>query len=274
MFGYAVANIDKLTNEEMEQYRSCYCGICKVLRERYGIISRFTLTYDMAFLVLLLTSFFKLDRRFGKERCPAHPFKPHRYWANETTDYAADINVLLAYYNLLDNWQDEHQFLSLWGAKLLESKANVIKGKYSRKSAAIVACLDNLSAMEKRGETNPDLPGNCFGEMMGEIIIHTNDHDDKNLRSFGVSLGKFIYIMDAAIDLEKDLKHESYNPLMAYSSEDFDEILHLLIGDCVEKYGQLELNSDQGLLENILYSGIWTRYQAAENKRKKGSRKN
>ncbi|HED24864.1 MAG TPA: hypothetical protein ENN91_07040 [Firmicutes bacterium] len=65
MFGYAVANIDKLTDKEMEQYRFCYCGVCKALRERYGITGRFILTYDMAFLVLLLTSFFKLDKRFG-----------------------------------------------------------------------------------------------------------------------------------------------------------------------------------------------------------------
>jgi hypothetical protein len=267
MFGYAVANIDKLTDEEMEQYRSCYCGLCKALRERHGIAGRFTLTYDMTFLVLLLTAFYKMNKREGKERCLPHPLKPHRYWASEITGYAADMNVFLAYHNLLDNWQDDQSSFSLLGAKLLAHNADVIRKKYPRKCVAIEAYLEDLAAMEKRGEMNPDLPANCFGNLMGEIIFFKEDQYSNLLKAFGSSLGKFIYIMDAAIDFKDDLKSESYNPLATRSSGDFDEILFLLMGDCAEKYKQLKLDPDlapdKGLIENILYSGIWTRYQAA-----------
>ena len=95
MFGYVVANTDKLTIEEKKQYKACYCGLCKTLGTRHGIISRFTLTYDMTFLVLFLSALYKTEIVVQTERCIIHPLKPHEYWQNEITSYAADMNVIL-----------------------------------------------------------------------------------------------------------------------------------------------------------------------------------
>ena len=266
MFGYVVVNMDKLTPEEKKQYQSCYCGLCKALGTRHGILSRITLTYDMTFLILVLSALYKTDSVNQTERCIIHPFKPHEYLHNEIIDYAADMNVALAYYNFLDNWTDDKNILSLFEAKLFEHEYKVIQAQYPNQCDAISRCLAELSEIEKSGELNADIPANCFGKLMSEIFVLKEDEYAENLRGFGRSLGKFIYIMDACLDLKSDIKNERYNPLIALSSENFSDILNLLMADCAENYKQLSINESYELIENILYSGIWTKYEAKKRR--------
>jgi hypothetical protein len=272
MFGYVVANMDKLTVEEKLQYRLCYCGLCKSLGKRHGTISRITLTYDLTFLVLFLSALYNTDNTIQIERCIIHPFKPHKYWQNEVTDYAADMNVVLAYYKFLDDWTDDRKIMSLCEAKLFERELNRIAAQYPNRCAAISECLNELSGIEKLGEPNPDIPANCFGKLMSQIIVLYEDEYAENLRAFGRALGKFIYIMDACLDLKADIKNKRYNPLVTSSSENFRDILNLLMADCTEKYKQLPINQDQKLIENILYSGVWTSYEAEKRKTKETHR--
>ena len=70
------------------------------------------------------------------------------------------------------------------------------------------------------------------------------------------------------MDLKSDIKNERYNPLIMSSSEDFHDILNLLMADCSENYKQIPINQDKELIENILYSGVWTKYEAEKNKNK------
>lgn len=268
MFGYVVVNTDRATIKEREQFKACYCGLCKALGARHGIISRFTLTYDMTFLVLFLSSLYKTDNKIYTERCPIHPIHPHEYWQNEITDYAADMNVLLAYYNFLDDWTDDRNVLSLSAAKLLEQEYKRITEQYPKQSTAVGKCLAELSEIEKSGELNPDAPANCFGKLMGEIFVFREDEYAEKLREFGRSLGKFIYIMDACLDLKSDIKNQRYNPMIMSSSENFRDILNLLMADCTGNYKQLPIEKDKKLIENILYSGVWSKYEAEKKKTK------
>ena len=268
MFGYVVANMDKLSEEEKQQYRSCYCGLCKSLGNRHGNLSRITLTYDMAFLVLFLSALYGKDTVPSKERCMIHPFKPHEYWQNEITDYAADMNIALTYYKFLDDWTDDKNIMSLLEAKVFQEENKRIAEQYPRQCAVIQERLDELSRIEKSGELNPDIPSNCFGKLMGELFVLREDEYSQMLRAFGVALGKFIYIMDACMDLKDDIKKEHYNPMITSSSENFGAVLSLLMADCTEKYKQLPITRDNNLIENILYSGVWTKYEAQKNKHK------
>ncbi len=273
MFGYVVANIDKLSIEEKQHYRSCYCGLCSTLGKRHGTISRITLTYDMTFLILFLSSLYNADNTIQTERCIIHPLKAHKYWKNEITDYAADMNVALAYYNFLDDWTDDGKILSLCEAKLFERENKRISAQYPKQCAAISKYLYELSSIENSGELNPDIPANCFGRLMSEIFVFREDEFAESLRAFGRSLGKFIYIMDACLDLKTDMKNERYNPMVTFSSKNFSDILNLLMADCIEKYKMLPVNHDKKLLENILYSGVWTRYEAEKKKTKEQLRR-
>ena len=268
IFGYVVVNMDKLSVAEKKHYLACYCGLCKVLGKRHGIISRSTLSYEMAFLTLFLSAIYEADNTLETGRCLFHPFKTHEYWYNKITYYAADMNVLLAYYKFLDDWADERKILAFCGAKLFEQKYQQIAAQYPEQCATVSQCLSELAQIEKSGELNPDIPANCFGKLLGKIIVFCENEYAANLRAFGRAFGKFIYIMDACLDFEKDIKNERYNPLVATSSKNFYDILNLLMADCIEKYKQLPIKQDNELIENILYSGVWTRYEVKKEKAK------
>ena len=268
IFGYVVANTNKLTSEEKEQYRAYYCGLCRTLGKRHGIISRITLTYDMTFLVLFLSSLYRKNTAIAVERCAVHPMKQHKYLQNDITEYAADMNVALAYYKYLDDWKDDRKILPRCKAKLFERAYKQIKAQHPIQCAAIERCLRELSIIEKSGGLNPDIPANCFGDLMSAIFVLYEDEYAENLRRFGKALGKFIYIMDACLDLKADIQKERPNPMIAFPSEDFNAILNLLAADCVEIYRLLPIIQNKELIENILYSGIWTRYEAENQKRR------
>jgi len=78
--------------------------------------------------------------------------------------------------------------------------------------------------------------------------------------------------MDAYLDLKGDLKKIRYNPWVATPTAIFNDILNLLLADCTEKYQKLPLHRDRDLLENILYSGVWTRYEINRKKLKETPR--
>ena len=103
MFGYVVANKAGLSEQQLARYRAFYCGLCRALRTRFGQLGRMTLTYDMTFLVMLLSSLYEPETHTGANRCVPHPKTPQHWLQNEFTEYAADLNLALAYHNLLDD---------------------------------------------------------------------------------------------------------------------------------------------------------------------------
>lgn len=272
MFGYILANIDALTPEQKERYRGCYCGLCRTLKERHGELSRLALNYDMTFLVLLLSSMYEPKENDGSGRCAIHPVKKQSWWCSKYSDYAADMNVALAYYNCLDDWQDERKLLSLAEAKALRDSWEKVKADWPRQCESIESCLVELSSIEKERGADPDAAANCFGQLMGELFVREEDHWAASFRRFGQALGRFIYMMDACVDLEKDKKRGSYNPLLLMGRGDMTDreklvLLKTLIGECVIEFEKLPLLQDVDLMRNILYSGIWVQYRLARKKK-------
>ena len=90
MFGYITVNQQELKIKDYNRYRSYYCGLCQALRERYGKTGQITLTYDMTFLVILLTGLYEPECRIDQRRCMVHPGRKHDMLVNEFSAYAAD----------------------------------------------------------------------------------------------------------------------------------------------------------------------------------------
>lgn len=280
MFGYVLANTEDLSPEETARYRSVYCGLCRTLQKRHGILGRLTLSYDMAFLVLLLHSLYEPELREGDERCLVHPLSRHRFCSSEITDYAADMNVALAYLNLLDNWEDDRNLPSLVLARLLGPKYKRIKAHYPRQCGAMEDSLEKLSALEVSGLPDPDGGARLFGALMAELFVLEEDRWSELLRSMALSLGGFIYLCDAVVDLPRDLKKKRYNPLSALEAagrddEYFKEILTIFIGNCTMDFEKLPLVEDLSILRNILYSGVWSKYdlEQARKAKQKGEKR-
>ena len=120
MFGYVTANWKELTKEQQRRYGAVYCGICRCIREQSSNLSRLGLSYDMAFLALILMSLYEPEEETGPLHCAAHPLRRRNWIDNDYVRYAADMNIALCYYKLLDDWQDD---------KKLSAKLSRLTGK-------------------------------------------------------------------------------------------------------------------------------------------------
>ena len=234
MFGYVIVNKGDLTFREFDVYHSYYCGLCRVLKENYGLTGQMSLNYDMTFLVLLLTSLYEPETTYDMKKCIAHPFDRQGVSINKITQFGAEMNVLLTGYN--------------------------------------------LDSLEKENCRNIDKMARLFGKVMEELFIYQEDEWEEILRKLAYNLGKFIYILDAYEDVEEDIKKNSYNPFAEkYQEKDFEKtcriVLTSAIAECSRAFEMLPLIDNVKILRNILYSGVWHRYEKIREERMKRAEK-
>ena len=274
MFGYIVIHEPELRVRELALYRSYYCGLCEELHARYGRIGQLTLRYDTTFLALLLTSLYEPSREEVREsNCLVHPLRRHTSRRNEYTAYAADVTVLLSWYACRDDWEDEQSLRGLVLSILLRSGFGKASGLFPEKAEVIADCLRRLHTLETAGpetEVSPDEAGACFGDLMAELFALRQDEWEPPLRRMGFYLGKFIYLLDAYDDLEKDAAGGSFNPLLPVRARmqekhGFDDyvrtLLTMLMSSCCRAFEALPIVENIDILRNILYAGVWTKFE-------------
>ena len=272
MFGYVMANLGELEKPRRKRYTQVYCGICRAVREQCSQACRLGLSYDMAFLAMLLMSLYEPEESGGNHACLLHPT---RSWTScDCIRYGADMNVALAYYNALDDYRDEGKATSRFLCGVFGKELERIQAAYPRQCRAIEAAIRELSELEKENCPNPDAPAGCFGRLMGELLVLQEDMWAPTLRRMGEALGRFIYLADAAIDYRRDRKRKQYNPFLARGmAEDWDaweEYLVLAMSRCTDAYERLPLVQDKDILDNILYSGVWVEYRRRQRKTTEG----
>ncbi len=268
MFGYVTADLSQLSPEEKERYQGCYCGLCRRLGRLCGQRGRLVLTYDMTFLILVLNSLYGGEEGEGKKRCLPHPLHAHSCWTSRWTDYGAWMNVALGYYKCLDDWQDDRKKWAWLGTKLLARPLRKAEERYPRQCAAMKKELALLSDLERQGINDPDRAAASFGRLMAALFVaDEGDEYAERLSVLGDSLGRFIYLVDARIDLTDDLREERYNPLVGLVNLDLEPVLTMLISDGAAAAEALPLEKDKRIIYNILYSGVWLKYQAWKQKR-------
>ena len=273
MFGYVLINKEELKFKEYDVYKSYYCGLCQTLNNRSGRFAQLTLNYDMTFLQLLLKGLYEPKTKLENFRCKIHPFKKSIKRRNEITDYIADMNLFLAYLNCIDDWEDEKKLSRKIYTIIVKNKVKKIKKQYPEKTAKLEAILKKSSEYEKKKEHDIDKISSYSGELMSELFLYKEDEWKQTLSRMGFFLGKYIYIIDAYEDIEKDLKKGNYNPFSEiYQNEDFDDfvnqILTMMISECAREFEELPIIEDVDILRNILYSGVWAKFQSIRNKRK------
>lgn len=275
MFGYVNICKPELKMKDFYKYKAYYCGLCRNLKEHYGFLGQMTLTYDMTFLIVLLTSLYESSTKKEQHRCIVHPAKKHDMLGNEITKYVADMNIALTYHHFLDDWQDEKSLTGLAGAKMLKKEYKRIYSQYPRQCMQMEVSLKQLLTCEKNNESNIDIVSRCFGELMAELFVYRKDNWEESLRKTGFYLGKFIYIMDAYDDVEKDIKNKSYNPLIPlYKTEDYEtmsrNMMSMMMSECTAEFEKLPCMLDIDILRNILYMGVWTKF---DNRRRDSNEK-
>lgn len=266
MFGYVTPNKKDLSPEEEARYRAAYCGLCHALKTRHGAVMRFALQYDFAFLVLLLDSLYEPERSASFRRCAAHPLCKRAHEQTDFTDYAADMTVALFYHKCLDDWRDEKRLLRRAQAFLMKRRYEAVARLRPAPCAAIGEALEELSRIERDADAPADAAAAAFGEAMAALFAPRADRWEAPLRAFGMALGRFLYMMDAWDDCARDARRGNFNP---FASDrllpDFDAraeaILTALLGECAAAFERLPLVEDIGLMRNVIYSGVWTRFE-------------
>jgi len=267
MFGYLITNRAELKVREDETYKKFYCGVCRSLGENSGILSRFSLTYDMTFLAILLADLYDEPFVSVRERCPGNPLRVCEKAVSAGIDYAADMNILLTYFNLLDNVRDDGKMTSLFAARVLRGPLKRIRAEYPRQYGAVRDYVKKLRKCELKNDPDPDAGAGLTGKMLAEIFVREEDIWSERLRNLGFYLGKFIYLMDACEDVREDREKGTYNPFSAIgNTADFPdrcrEMLTLMASQAARNFEALPLVEYAPILRNILYSGIWTQFEA------------
>ena len=268
MFGYVIVNKEELKIKEFNVYRMYYCGLCRELKDKYGLKGQITVNYDMTFLGLLLDGLYDCEQYYSQCRCAAHPFCKQNVLRNEFLAYAADMNILLTYLKCQDDWVDDKKLLKKTEGALLKKAYKKVLEKYPEKTKKIIEELDNLSKCEKENDQDFDKVSGHFGKIMSELFAYKDDEWKPYLERMGFFMGKFIYILDAHCDYDEDVKKSRYNLLKSINNdrEQVSGMLTMMMAECSANYEMLPIVENTDLLNNIVYSGIWSAFEYKEAK--------
>lgn len=275
MFGFITPNLDRLSEPEQERYKSVYCGLCYALRDNYSNVSRLALSYDLTFLVLLLSSLYEPKEAESNCSCIFHPGKKSKISQNEFSNYAASLTVALAYHKVLDDINDGNKIKAKIGARALKSQYYKVKREMPDVCNLIEKVMAEIAKIENKAKIGEDQDfklasgdeiSKDFGIIMAKIFSYKNDIFSEDLAKFGANLGRFIYFMDAACDIKDDIKNNNYNPYRFYNFEINEENkselviqlkseLSVLAGHATHYFEKLPLEQDVNILRNILYEG-------------------
>lgn len=273
MFGFIRPYLPDLTDSEKQRYRSLYCGVCRSLNTRYGLLGRISLNFDMTFLALMLSSLYEPEETVRSVRCAPHPVKPHDEAVSPMTDYAADMTIALTYYKCLDDWQDDGKLPQKAYAALLKKHYAAVRSQWPEQCASIEESISRLNRIEKDPSARPDDAVNAAGLLMSRLFVYRKDFWENQLVWFGHALGRFVYLLDAAVDFDEDRKKKRFNPLLLMDTppENARELLLQPLGELSEAFEALPLVQDDHLMRNILYSGLWQAYNDKMKKKSEGA---
>lgn len=269
MYGYVTPYIPELKIKEYELYKAYYCGLCKSIGRLYGQTERLLLNYDCTFLAILLSGLTTDTADFHEFRCAVHPAKRRGYIGeNDALDYAAAVTVILAKEKLRDNIADgEHKISGMAASKLTERAYGEACKRYPETADAVSAQLRRLSRLEADRCANIDETADVFGEMLAHVMTGFPDktgeigsETKEILRNFGYNMGRWIYIIDAADDIEKDIKHGSYNPLRYSENTGAAEYIYpgvvLTLANIGKAFELLRFRHSKEVVGNIVYQGL------------------
>ncbi|MCX7654151.1 MAG: DUF5685 family protein [Fervidobacterium sp.] len=268
MFGYVKPFKDELKIKEWDEFRKFYCGICVNLSKKYWI-SKFFMTYDVVFFSILLAAINQDELIQHKKFC-FFTLNKVRYFDTKSVDYATNSFLLLLKYKLLDDYEDEKKIWRKFLATFFPKKSNSFTEDFQEK---VKILLSKLSKIERNNSRDLDEGAKVFGELTGLFFEGKGKNEDEKiiLKHLGESLGMWVYLVDAFDDLEKDVKRNAYNPFVSafgYSGEDIKEFkdkirpavrekLYSLLNEVVLSYDLLDISSHKGILDNIIYIGLF-----------------
>lgn len=283
MFGYVTPLKEELKVRQLNAFKSYYCGLCHHIKKDFGQLPRMVLNYDLAAMGMLLDGLSPDKTYLQKRGCMVHPMQTKPMVVkNKALEYTAAMNVALVYYKLLDDVQDD---------KSLKSEALALTlAPYNAKFKPEIRKINHMTKVELQKlyklEQTKDFESideicHPFSLIVGNILKYypyelANDSAQlrEQLFDFGYALGKWIYMIDALDDLEKDMAKNKFNPIChLYNTENLtyetlikkvkEPISFTLLNcgyNCRARLNQLPLTRNKSILQNIITLGMMDKY--------------
>jgi hypothetical protein len=174
---------------------------------------------------------------------------------------------------LLDDFNDDKSIKAKIKSNFLQSYIKTSDTEKTNQLEFIEKRLKELDSLESKNDTTLlDELAHPFADLTAYII--SNYAEDINVKFdlywLGYNLGKWIYIIDAFDDLEKDMASKKFNAIDASLNktnllyEDFktkvenriDVLLYDCARNCYEYFCNLPIEKNKLLIENILLFGL------------------
>lgn len=262
MFGYIRPLECELKVREQAEYRAHYCGVCKAVGRRYGQVERLALSYECAFLAAFLTAL-SGGNGFSRGSCLPRFYRGKRPVANPSPaeDYAADVNVLLAWYQKADDALDEKRFAALASRAAFRRAYKKAARRRPELDRELKESTEKLHETEKARIASTDEPSDASGRFLSAVILHAPGVPENAKQACGwmfYNLGKWVYLADAWEDREKDEKSGSYNPFLlnGMTAEDAEFLMNVTLSETQKAFDLISFSQPAGLVENVVRLGL------------------
>ena len=269
MFGYVRADTPHLYIKDDILYRAMYCGVCKGIAQVCGNSARMGLSYDVTFLSVLLHNLAGQDVQIEKQHCLTHCIRTRQMArVDELTRQLGALNTVLVYYKYTDDIQDGDRGRGkrLWFKKGFKRA----KKAYPEIEKIVREHLQAQQQIEKQSVDSIDRAADETAQMMADFSDYAlGDKATGFTRNLFYALGKWIYLIDALDDYDKDKKKGAYNPfVLAYNAACKQELLqrktgeevrfafHAIFFDIRESMANVTFHFNRDLCDNILLRGL------------------
>lgn len=269
MFGYVKTDNPNMYVKDTVLYRSMYCGLCKAIGKSCGQKARLALNYDLTFLSVLMHNILGVDVKIEKQHCVIHWFgKKPIAKTDELSERIGALNIILAYYKLNDDVIDNNKG---------RFKRAFFKSSYKRAlkrepvfDSIVKKYFEKLLQYEKENSDSVDMVADPFGNMMVDIVKEiVGEKISEQLSNLAYGLGKWIYLIDALDDFDKDKKKNNFNvfinaypgisdkkQLIEQKRSDIEFVFVQTLSMIADSARQLEYKFNHDLTDNILFLGL------------------
>lgn len=271
MFGYVTVCRKAMSQENYDLFRAYYCGVCKATGKCASQIARMGLSYDITFLALILSAVIPDEDTKKESTCIAHPFKKRMYVCESSvTDYAACMGVILTYLKFRDDMEDDKSVKSAALSAMFYSGVRKARRGYKRQYDEMILQLRKLSELERKNSSDIDECADCFAKILETLFTPdfiANAELRRILAWFGYNIGRWIYIIDAYNDIDKDRKKNNFNPFLANEYEDFEKYkndlkerlemsLTFTLENAASAFELMKIYKNRSVAEHIIYCGL------------------
>ena len=276
MFGYVLPKSEKLSLRDYSMFRALYCGICLTTKKRYGNLARFTVNYDITAFALLAMESLRPETEFGTCRCIGDVRKKPYVKDSEFMRKMADLNILLCWYKACDDVADGKKKHSVVRHILKKPYAQA-KQRLPEADGILDECYSGLRKAEEKKLASIDRASDFFASAMEKLFASVaedpgaDEYSRCNMRKLCYNIGKFVYLADAADDLDEDFAAGRYNPLLAVMPDyekgkprdyktrhraELEFALNSTVNRAIECVNRVRLTQVNDLLRNIIYYGL------------------